>query len=267
VGYPVPDVRILILDENGNDAGLERVGEIAAESEYLALGYWKNPTVTDQQFFSRNGKRIYKTGDIGRLRADGCLEYLGRKDDLRVKVRGQFVAPAEIEAQLKAVKEVKDAAVVARPNRWGENELVAFVVTSESISALRSQLEGGVSDGIPKLIRLDALPLNENGKVDRRALQTMKIEMEQPDWVAPRTETESRLTNIWTDVLGMENLSVEARFFEIGGDSLRAFQILSRLRDEFGIDLNPIEFFDAPTIAAQAELLDSALRRKIEVRS
>ncbi|MCG3147887.1 MAG: Tyrocidine synthase 2 [Verrucomicrobiae bacterium] len=260
VGYPVPDVRVLILDENGLDAGVETVGEIAAQSEYLALGYWKNPTATAARFLVTPAGRIYRTGDRGRLRADGCLEFLGRTDS-RIKIRGQFVDLAEVETAVLALPAVWEAAVVARPNQWGENEIVAFVVAPIAVAKLRAELVGQLPAVMmpTRLVAVDRLPLNENGKVDRRALQSRELpSVELTGSRAPRTECELKLAAIWAVVLGRESVAVDAPFLELGGDSLRALQILSRVRDEFRIELTPQEFFNAPTVLDQARLLANA---------
>ncbi|MEI6085011.1 MAG: non-ribosomal peptide synthetase [Verrucomicrobiota bacterium] len=257
VGYPVPDVRVLILDETGQEAGLDQIGEIVAESDYLALGYWKNPAATAARFFPGPVRR-YRTGDRGRLRADGCLEFLGRTDS-RLKIRGQLVDLAEVETAVLALPAVREAAVVARANQWGENELVAFVVGP--VTELRVQLASRVPSAMvpARFVPVERLPLNQNGKIDRRALQTTELAPASPVvGLAPQTAAQAKLAAIWADVLRLDSVAVDAQFLDVGGNSLRAIQILARVRDQFQIQLTPQEFFDAPTIIEQARLLENA---------
>lgn len=265
VGYPVPDMRVLILDDAGNDLGKGQVGEIAVQSRYLAVGYWKNPEATAAKFLpdpQGGDARIYRTGDLGRLRADDCLDYLGRQD-FRVKVRGQFVEPAEIENALLTLPNILAAAVVARKSRWDDSELVAFVVAGNDTAPSFTEWRAHLAEHLPEImvparfVLLDTLPLHPNGKLDRRALQALTLEpsFPQTESVAPRNETQSRLAHIWETVLDVRRVGIHTPFLERGGDSICAFRILARVHDEWQIQLTPREFFAAPTVGEQARLI------------
>src|SRR5829696_8993657 len=269
-GYPVDGVEILVIDDTGAEVGFGQVGEIVVKSRYLSSGYWRKPGLTQAAFSSDprgGGKRLYHTGDLGRLRSDGCLEFLGRKDS-RVKVRGHSIEVAEIEAALFDLGNVKEVAVTALELGQDDLRLVAYVVPRNgslpSVSSLRTALAQTLPDYmIPStFVSLPALPMTPNGKLDRRALP--KPDEKRPDlesaYEAPRTQVEDVLAGIWEEVLGLERVGVHDDFFELGGHSLLATRVISRLRDAFGLELPLRSLFEAPTVAGLAERIEAARR-------
>ncbi|MGH7930341.1 MAG: AMP-binding protein, partial [Candidatus Binatia bacterium] len=203
VGYPVPDKEVLLFDETGRQVGPDEEGEIAVRSKYLAVGYWRQPQLTQATFIpDPNGgeERLYFTGDLGVMRQDGCLIHLGRKD-FQVKIRGHRVEVEEIEAALAKFDSVKAAIVHAQSDRNGEQRLVAYVVaapgTSVTIDELRRDLALTLPDFMlpSNYVIMEEFPLLPNGKVNRRALPVPGSQ--RPDlpelYVAPRNLTETNL--------------------------------------------------------------------------
>lgn len=266
VGYAVEDTEILLLDENGAAVGPDRVGEIAIRSRYLALGYWRRPDLTREAFTpdpESGDKRIYRTADLGRMRPDGCLEYLGRKD-FQVKIRGHRVEIGEVEAALLALGTVREAVVVAQNESAEETRLVAYIVPAQTpapdVAALRRALAERLPDYmIPYAFMIaESLPVSAIGKINVRALPAAGGARpgEKPPFVAPSTPTETALAAVWAETLGKESVGVRDNFFDLGGHSLLAAQILSRTRDLLDVELPLTALFEKPTIAELAEHLD-----------
>jgi hypothetical protein len=251
-------MEILVLGEDGREAGLEEVGEIALRSRHLSPGYWRRPDLTAKAFLSGangNGLRTYRTGDLGRLRADGLLEYAGRKD-FRVKVRGYTIEVAEVEAALLEIGGVKSAVVVAREDQRGDQRLVAYLVPAGAPPAageLRTRLGDRLPDFmIPSaFVVLDAFPLTSTGKLDRLALPAPDLAQVETasGYAAPRTTVETTVAAIWAEVFALERVGIHDDFFALGGHSLLAGQIAARIRRAYGVDLSLGALFDAPTVA------------------
>jgi amino acid adenylation domain-containing protein len=270
VGYAAEDTEILLLDEDGKEVGPDCVGEIAVRSQYLSPGYWRSPEVTQSVFFpdpEGGDKRIYRTGDLGRKRPDGCLVHLGWKD-FQVNIRGHRIDVAEVETALLNHPDVKEVAVVGREHWSGEIRLAAALVPVGNAVLpavdLRKFLEIRLPDYmIPSaFMLLDALPLSPNGKVDRRALPS-------PDWsplqqsskyVAARTELEEFIVGIWEETLGLDVVGVHDSFFDLGGHSLLLGQIVSKLQSAFNVDVPLGNFVEQPTVVTLAEIIQTALR-------
>ncbi|MFI9392710.1 non-ribosomal peptide synthase/polyketide synthase [Streptomyces bauhiniae] len=259
IGRPVWNTRTYVLD-----AGLRPVppgvaGELYLAGAQLARGYLDRPALTAERFVAdpyapTPGARMYRTGDLARWTADGALEYLGRTDD-QAKVRGFRVEPGEIEAVLTAHPSVTGAAVVVR-----DQALVAYVVPDggkPDTGVLRAHVSATLpAHMVPAAyVTLDALPLTPNGKLDRRALP-------DPDFstggALPRTPREEILCGLFADVLGLERVGVHDDFFALGGHSLAAMRLVSRVRAALGADLSLRTVFDAPTPARLAARLDAA---------
>jgi amino acid adenylation domain-containing protein len=262
VGFPVEDMEILLLDDSGHAVGPDSVGEIAVRSCYLAPGYWRRPDLTEAAFMTDpqgRPERTYRTGDLGRMRMDGCLEYLGRKH-FQLRIRGRWVEIADVEKALHSVGGFKDVLVVPVEDRGSGPRLVAYVVPQgshlPSVDELRHELGKRLpAHMIPAaFVRLAALPLNSFGKVDRQALpppgRTRPALKEAV--VHPRTPVEQTLGRIVGDVLGLEEIGIHDDFFDLGGDSLLAFQVISRIYDALDVELPLRTFFEAPTIAGLA---------------
>ncbi len=258
-GYAVEGKVVLLLDDAGREVLDGDAGEIAVRSRYLALGYWRKPDLTRAAFLSDPAggpERIFRTGDLGRLHPDGCLEHLGRKD-FQVKVGGYRIEVAEIETALLGLPGVREAVVVAREEVPGEQRLVAYVVREPALAPTAAELRGLMLERLPTymvpaaFVWLDALPLLPNGKLDRRALP-------EPDWVnpardgafvAPRTSIEERVAAIWAHVLGIENVGVNDHFLELGGTSLKATQVMARVWSTLEVRLPQRTLFDDPSLA------------------
>ncbi len=261
IGYPVPDKQVSLLDEQGQPTPIGEVGEIVVKSPYLALGYWGRPELTTQMFLSdREGStnRIYHTGDLGRMDADGCLYHLGRKDN-QVKVRGQRVDLGEIEATLHTHPSVKEVAIIARSEP--EINLAAYIVpvSAQPVTdeTLRSDLRQKLPDYmIPaSFTLLDEMPLLPNGKINRVALSKLQPMGPTTPFVAPQTPTEVQLVELWQTILNVDRIGINDNFFTLGGHSILAMQIISRIPDLFEVTLSADTLFDNPTIAQLAVMI------------
>jgi amino acid adenylation domain-containing protein len=265
VGYAVEDMEVLILDDAGNPLGVNEVGEIAIRSDYIFPGYWNNSALMDAVFVGDpdgHGRRIYCTGDLGRLQPDGCLEYLGRKD-FRLKIRGYRIQAEEVELALLQMPEISQAAVAAHKDGYGDDRLVAYVTpaTEEipTISRMRDSLKKWLPDYMvpSKFMILESLPLNTNGKVNRQELPTPDLDRPKlgTRFSAPTTPMESVLARIWSEALGINSVGIHDLFFDLGGDSIVASRIVSAIGRIFPWDLTLAEFYDACTVAQAAQLL------------
>jgi len=258
VGYAVADNEILLLGDDGKEVDANEIGEIAVKSRHLSPGYWLNPDLTRAKFLPAPGeeeKRIYRTGDLGRMRPDGCLVYFGRKD-FQVKIRGNRVELAEIERGLLSLGGFDEAAVVALKDPSGEQRLVAYLVptnqTPVTVSALRRSLSEKLPDHmIPSaFVMLAALPC----KVDRQALPVpvqVRPELDIP-FAAPRAPFEATVAGIWANTLGLDQVGIHDEFFDLGGHSLAAMRIVSQIIKTFHSELPVKALFESPTVADMA---------------
>ncbi len=269
IGYPVEDMEVLLLDTDGQPVAAGEVGEIAVRSHYLAAGYLDRPDLTEAAFRpSPNGRgpRLYRTGDVGRMAADACLEHLGRRDQ-QVKIRGERVDIESIQAALLASGVAREAVVAARRGDRGDAQLVAYLVPRgvdrPTTSGLRHiVLARAPGQPVPSsFVLLDALPLDANGKVDRRALPPAGRDRPDLDvaFVAPRTEREATLAAVWSDLLGgLTPIGINDDFFDLGGDSLLAVELVARVAEATGIDVGVADFAPHPTVATLAALVDGS---------
>ena len=267
IGYPVEDMEVSLFSDDGQVVPAGDVGEIAVRSRYLALGYWEQPELTAKAFtlaLDDSQARIYHTGDWGRMSRDGCLEYLGRKD-FQAKVRGQRVNLAEVEAAFLGIQGVREAVAVIRPDNAGENRIVVYYTSDGRtvyMDELRTQFRDRLDDySTPStLVRLDHLPLNINDKVDRLALpEAVSQRTLAAAPVAPSTQVECALANIWTEILGLDQVGVNDSFLYLGGDSLQIMRMLNRVNQLFGENITIGEFFPSPTISSLERLLGNLL--------
>jgi amino acid adenylation domain-containing protein len=258
VGYPFDDVEILLVDEQGDPVGPGDIGEIAVKSRYLAPGYWRKPALTAATFLPDphdRELRTYRTGDLGRRLEDGSLLVLGRKDS-QVKVRGYRVELGEIEAALLDLDVVREAAVLGREDSAGDVRLIAYLVSRSSLPIVE-QVRGSLSGRLPEymvpstFVLLDALPRNAAGKVDRRSLPPPDLQrpiLSQP-FVAPRAPIEQTVATIWAELLGVDRVGAHDGFLELGGDSLRATRIVSRVCDTFRVQIPLHVLLESTTVA------------------
>ena len=269
LGYAVPDMEIVLLDDHGEITSATKVGEIAVRSAYLSPGYWHRPELTERAFTAESGHpsvHLYRTGDLGRFLSNECLLHMGRRDAM-VKVRGVSVYPEEIERALVGSPDVGEAVVLPREDFRGEASLTAYVVPASGRhprpTELREYLTARLGVGkVPSQFQiLDALPLTRHGKVDRGSLlQSGKARPDLAICIAPpRTPIEEKIAEIWAEVLHVDQVGIDDRFLELGGDSLQAARILVRIRDGFGVEL-PIEslFGNTATVAGIALAIKAA---------
>ncbi|HET6378043.1 MAG TPA: amino acid adenylation domain-containing protein [Methylocella sp.] len=264
IGRPIANTRIYILDSNLEPVPIGAQGELYIGGLGLARGYLRRPGLTAERFvpdpFGAKGERLYRTGDLARYRPDGAIEYLGRIDH-QVKIRGFRIELGEIEARLCALDSVRQAAVVLREDRPGQKQLTAFVVPASGHdidpAALRRELARALPDYMipPVFVQLDALPLNRNGKVDRNALAVPELSSRPARPKAPRTAMEEILASLWGAVLGRDEVGIDENFFEIGGHSITAMQVVSRIKRDLCADVSVRSLFEAPTIAELARAL------------
>lgn len=263
IGVPIPDLEVLLLDETLAPVADGTVGEIFVAGPGVARGYRNRPELTAQRFLERDGRRLYRSGDLGRRGASGDLEYLGRGDD-QVKIRGFRVELGEIETVLRRHAAVQDAAVLAADGPGGEKRLVAWVVLRGGASAGDDELRAHAALSLPEymlpsaLVRVDALPLTANGKIDRAALPEPAEARPQlkVEFSAPASEWERRLSEVWASVLGVPHVGRRDNFFDLGGSSVLAAEAHEELRRRFACDLPVTALFEYPTIEALARLLE-----------
>ncbi|AEV98679.1 hypothetical protein A4D02_09045 [Niastella koreensis] len=271
IGKPIQNTRIYILDAAAQLCPVGVAGEICVTGICVSRGYLNRPDLTDQTFVDDvygNGKyKLYRTGDRGRWLPDGNIEYLGRIDE-QIKIRGYRIELGEVMHALKECVLVNEAAVVAATMRTGDKQLVAYIVPAnhfnkeQMLAYLRNKLPAYM---IPsQFIQLDKLPLTINGKLDKKALPA-------PDTIfanntdtpaAPRTGTETKLMQIWQEVLGLEMLSITDNFFDAGGHSLNAIQLLARINDAYQVKIPIVSIFKEGTIERIADQIDFLLQQK-----
>ena len=279
VGYAVEGKELSLLDDNGKPVGCNKVGQIVVRSRFLSPGYWQRPDLTEAKFQPDPHdpeKRLYYTGDLGLMLADGCLIHKGRKD-FRVKIHGYGVEIAEVEKALRRHESIKDAVVVAGQHESGENRLVAYYASSRQPAVTLTQLRSFLSKDLPDymipsaFVPLDSMPLLPTGKVDRRALPdpgNERPELETP-FVGPRTGIEKELRRIWTEVLGLDLIGVHDNFFDLGGHSLAATRVVSQVIKTFELELPLQSLFQSPTVAEMAAIILAELtsEQRIEFES
>ncbi|QKY12015.1 AMP-binding protein [Janthinobacterium lividum] len=268
IGRPTPNNRIYIVDRHLRPVPVGVVGEICVGGVGVGRGYLNNPEQTAAAFVPHPfcpGERFYRTGDLGRYRADGVIEFAGRRD-YQIKLRGFRIELGEIEVKLCTCDGVRDAIVVAREDQPGDKRLVAYVVPQEgaapTAAQLRLQLLAMVADYmVPSaFVSLEAFPLTPNGKIDRKALPAPdQSALPQRQYEAPQGEVEQALAQLWQDLLGLEQVGRRDSFFELGGHSLLATQLVLRVRQALDVELPLMKVFQAPTLSAMGEEI-SALK-------
>lgn len=270
IGRPMDGVRAYVLDERLSPCPAGSVGELYLSGRGLARGYLGRPDLTAERFvadpFAGPGERMYRTGDLVRVDADGRAVFVGRATD-EVKIRGFRVALGEVEAVLAKHPRVRHAAVVARPTDIGQRIVGYLVPDLDTVDAVgyMASVRVHAERLLPQYmvpsswVVLDALPLTPNGKLDRRALPEPGPE-NGADYAAPGNPRQALLCEIFADVLGRERVGINDSFFDLGGESLLAIRIISRIRAALGVDLPMSEFFDIPTVAGLDDYFASRLK-------
>ncbi|MEU3918093.1 amino acid adenylation domain-containing protein [Streptomyces sp. NPDC029004] len=280
IGRPVWNTRLYVLDAALKPCPPGVTGELYLAGVQLADGYLRRPGLTATRFvadpYGEGGARMYRTGDLARWTPDGEVTYLGRTDQ-QVKLRGQRLEPGEIEAHLAAMDAVTGACVTVREDRPGDQRLVAYITGGDAVpdqETLRARLGALLPEYmVPSaIVRLDDFPLSPNGKLDRRALPAPATDT-HTGGRAPRNPAEETLTRLFAEVLGLERVGTDAAFFDLGGTSLLAARLMSRIRETLGISAPIGTLFRAPTPAALAERLtddngpDTALEVLLPLRA
>lgn len=267
IGRPIDNTQLYIVNPSLQPQPIGVPGELLIGGDGLAAGYLNRPELNVEKFIpnpfnATPGARLYRTGDFARWRADGSLECLGRLD-LQVKIRGFRIELGEIESLLEKHPSISQAAVVVREDKLGRKILVAYLVSGVSPGPETSELRAYVAAHLPAymvpstFISLDRFPLTPNGKIDRRALPATapSFETAARASVAPRTEKERILAEIWREVLGVPQVGMTDDFFELGGDSLMSFRITNRA-NQAGLPLTPRMFFQHRTLAELSVALE-----------
>ncbi|WP_420124783.1 AMP-binding enzyme, partial [Longimicrobium sp.] len=259
IGRPIANARVYVLDGSLRPQPAGVPGELLIGGPGVTRGYLGRAGLTAERFVpdpfsTQPGARLYRTGDRARWTAAGVLEYLGRTD-AQVKVRGFRIEPGEIETVLRACPGVAECAVVAREAAAGDTRLVAYVVGTAEVDALRATLRAGLPDYMVPgaFVALDALPLTPNGKLDRRALPAPEYAGAAAS-LPPRNELERAVAGVWRDVLGVAEVGASDNFFDLGGSSLLLNRVFIRLR-ELRADLRMVDLFRFTTVEALAGYL------------
>lgn len=258
VGYPLEGNEILLLDD-GQDVGVNQVGEIAVRSRYLAVGYWRQPELTSSKFLPDPrdpNVRIYMTGDLGYRLPDGCIVHVGRKD-FQVKIRGHRIEIPEVELVLRQIPGIKDGIVVPWEDSVGTTQLAAYFEVepgaAPTLTDIRDYMHQKLSSQMvpSSFTQLDMLPLTAGGKVDRRALPQparFRSRLGVP-YMSPRTAVEKALVSVWAQVMGIDAPGIHDDFWELGGNSLLAAQLISKINESFLQQFSPTVLSHAPTVA------------------
>ena len=263
IGKAIANTRVYVLDGEMQPVAVGAVGELCTAGAGLARGYWRQAKITAERFvpdpFAETpGERMYRTGDLVRWREDGNLEFVGRKDS-QVKVRGFRVEPGEIESMLAKHAGVKEAVVVVKQEAGMEKRLAAYVVGQGQERVTGEELRKYLRERLPEYMvpgvieRVEEMPLNANGKVNRQELAKMEIRVEGGEgYEEPQGEVERELARIWAEVLRVKRVGAQQSFFELGGDSILAIQISARAK-QAGMQVKPRQIFEQRTLRGVAQ--------------
>lgn len=259
IGRPIANTQIYILDGSMQPVPVGLSGDLYIGGDGVARGYWGRPELTAERFrpnpFGQDDNaRIYATGDVARYRDNGEIEFLGRSDH-QVKIRGHRIELGEIEAALVSLSQIRDAVVIAREDHANDKRLVAYVIAHAGASRDGAEIRAALGAGMPDflvpshVVFLDAFPLTPNNKIDRRALPAVEQVAAAPRATTPpATHTEKTVAEVWRDVLRTEAVGSDDNFFDIGGDSLLAAQVLSVLRGRLSGSISLTDLFRFPTV-------------------
>ncbi len=270
LGQAITNTRIYILDGNKEAVAEGVAGELWIGGEAVGRGYHERAEMTAERYqpdpYGEAGSRMYRTGDIARRDRAGEVEYLGREDN-QIKIRGMRIEVAEVESALKRVSGVKEAVALAREEEGKGMRLIGYVEMEEGIEkseeeireSVRRELAEWMTPG--RIVKLERMPQTANGKIDRKALPTPDSvkSNSQINFVAPRTPVEEMLAAIWSNLLKEDVIGVNDNFFEIGGHSVLATRVISRVRESFRVNLQLRTLFESPTIAGLAEQIQLAM--------
>jgi amino acid adenylation domain-containing protein len=276
IGQPLSNTEVWVLDQQSRMVPVGVPGELCIGGDGLARGYIRRPELTAEKFvphpYSRNaGARLYRTGDLVRYREDGNIEFLKRMDQ-QVKVRGFRVELGEIESTLNQYRAVMESIVVDRKDSSGDIRLIAYFVPEVGVEPTSLELLTFLQEKLPSymlpsaFMAIKEIPLTPNGKVDRRALPAPEqIEVSTAGFIAPRTEMEQLVAEIWCEILGITQVGADSNFFDLGGHSLLATRVMNRIRERCGVELPLRVLFEFPTVVSLAAKLDDARPKETEL--
>ncbi|MDG1462419.1 MAG: amino acid adenylation domain-containing protein [Gammaproteobacteria bacterium] len=263
IGHPTANTKLYVVDNSHKRVALGVPGELWISGVQVARGYVNRPELTAERFIAdpfTTGNRVYRTGDLVRLREDGAVEFLGRIDH-QVKLRGFRIELGEIEAQLDQLTDVSQSVVLLREDTPGLPQLVAYVRASADFD--ETETKAALSTLLPDYmlpaayVELSEIPVTANGKIDRRALPAPTLPQSKEEYIAPETEVERQLAVLWSELLGVEKVGTKDDFFALGGHSLIAMQLISRITELTSVQLPLDSVFNAPTLEELAKLLGS----------
>jgi len=274
IGKPVSNTQVYLLDEDMNPVPVGVTGELYAGGDGVARGYWSRPELTAERFvrdpFSdEKGARLYKTGDLAFYRADGVIEFLGRRDN-QVKIAGNRIELGEIEAALRAHPAVQSGVVIVREDVPGEKKLVAYLVPSNGALQSSSEMRSYLQERLPNFmvpaafVPMVSLPLSPNGKVDRQLLPAPEAPSAGASILSAKSELESMIAEIWKKVLRLQQVGMDDNFFDAGGDSLQLIAVHAELSKLFSIEVTITDLFEYSTISTLAKHLEAGFKKKIE---
>ncbi|MEM7086884.1 MAG: amino acid adenylation domain-containing protein [Bacteroidota bacterium] len=260
IGYPIFNSSVVLLDDHQQLVPTGIIGEICLGGNGLAQGYLNQSQLTKENFIEHpyhKGTLLYQTGDLGRWTKEGCVEFIGRKDN-QVKIRGHRVELGGIEFQLENISEIQESVVLALDSEGGDKQLVAYIVLEEPLDStgIQEKLQDKLPDYmIPRLfVPLDVFPMTQNGKVDRKALPSPEgIELSAGHvYVAPRDETEEALVSVWQEHLSLGKVGVQDDYYQLGGDSIKMIRLISIVNKQFDVKFPLAKFHENPTVAGMA---------------
>jgi tyrocidine synthetase-3 len=276
IGGPIPTLTTYIVDNHQKLLPIGVAGELCIGGDGVGRGYLNQPQLTVEKFIESpydHDERWYRSGDLSRFMTNGEMVYLGRIDH-QVQLRGFRVELGEIESRLLSCQHVKEAVVIDREDKTGDNYLCAYIIPGtaggfESADFMAEELKQQISEALPDymipsfFVSLEKIPLTPNGKVDRRALPVPLVETVK-DYTPPRDDVEKTLVEIWSEVLGIgrDVISIDSNFFQLGGHSIKATSVVSKILKAFDVDLPLVEIFTTSTVRGLAELIKKAKKEK-----
>ena len=276
IGRPIANMLLYFLGDDMKPVPVGAPGELYIGGAGVARGYRNRPDLTAERFIpnpfcANKDELLYRTGDLARILPDGQVLFLGRTDD-QIKIRGYRIEPNEIVTVLNDHPAIAGSFVMARQSAPGDRRLVAYLEMSSNAQLTHGALRGFLANRLPEhmiptiFVRLTALPLNANGKIDRNALPEPNVAntLREDAISTPRTEVEQRLAQLLAPLLGLDQISVDDNFFMLGGHSLLGTQLIARVRDTFGVELSLRSLFDSPTIANLALEIERLLLARLE---
>ncbi|GAB3807197.1 hypothetical protein GCM10028819_43600 [Spirosoma humi] len=271
IGKPLPNTQLYILDEFNKVTPAGVPGELHVSGVQVARGYLNNAAFTETKFientFDPNGSRLYKTGDLAKVSADGNIDYLGRLDN-QVKIRGYRIELGEIEHTLNQHPLINQCVVITREDQFKDKQLIAYVLTNNKLdsTSIKQYLKSKLPDYmVPShIIKLDNFPLNNSGKIDYKSLNNLQLKNRELTTVyrAPETNLEKEIAGLWKSLLQVDEVGLDDNFFELGGNSLLAIKFISSLRDLYNYQLPITALYQYPTIKESSQSLENKANNK-----